>query len=615
VVATRPRRTSAKAITYVVLKEFAGGISSHPDKVNMPQGFTPMARNVEWLSQGGLYVRKGVGSLVYGAAGAEMAAPGAVPVRFFHYVRDPTNAATLTSQYMVACDNGRIRVGVDFGPLVTGTAGTWMDLQLAGQPLVTIGPPSFTAWDTKVYLSIGNAATNALGASMVRYDGAASTAMGKAWANDYAAPTGGNMPTGRYTAAWAERLWAACMVPDTGPIEGSTIRWSHPGRPEDWAQSDYIVVGQQGDTITGIAPMRDMLVVFKRSSMYALLGSGSTNFRVVELSATIGCTGEFTRDDQGSVCFWDSTLGLCKFDGKKIDNIFAPLLRFMAAGVGGSITRCGGVVTDGEKIYVGTDFQDFYGQRVPDISSRSREHNPVDKGPAVEPRTGAPLDPGSTTWGQFVADGVTWSGTAGIRWLRVSTEFFNIVWVFRPGAGWTSYSLNNPRANDITMLGQVRARLNAAGDIDSNRRIVYGLSNGTEPIFMSDRYDDGTDRWRKDEHQAIDAFYMTPWLHGGLPAGNKKWRAPHVIQEADQKGNLLIDVYYDFNYDNLRRSLRVGVALPLSFDSFSVGKPGTIGRARAVMLLLRPEVVLPDLPPRHWGISSITIPLNPKTMR
>ena len=72
---------------------------------------------------------------------------------------------------------------------------------------------------------------------------------------------------------------------------------------------------------------------------------------------------------------------------------------------------------------------------------------------------------------------------------------------------------------------------------------------------------------------------------------------------------MLIDVFYDFNYDFLRRTLRTGVVTPLSFDSYTVGKPGTIGRAKAVMLVVRAEA------PRHWGVSSLTIPVHPKVLR
>jgi hypothetical protein len=590
------RRTSSKAITYVVVKDFKQGISARSDKVQMPIGASPMARNVEWQDSGGFYVRKGVGALPYGNAGAEMQPPGKVPVRFYHYIRDPTATTAFTSQYIVSVEDGGILVGEDFGSGVV-PASQWMTMNVAGSPLVTLGNPAITAFDTNLYLSVGTQATNGSGLHMIRWNGALGAALGTAWANDLAAPTGGNMPPARYISYWSERMWAACCLPaDGSPIQASRIRWSHPGRPEDWAENDYIDVGQQGDVITGIAPMRDMLVIFKRSSTYALLGSGSTNFRVVELSGTIGCTGEWTRDNQGTVVFWDATIGLCRFDGKGITNLFEPLLGFLQAGAGGSITRCGGVVTDGERIYVTTDFQDYYGPRVADPITRAMPKS-------------SPLVPGQTTWAQLTADNITWAGTAGIRWLRVTVEFYNIVWVYRQGAGWTSFTLQHPNAQGITMLGQLRSRLNAAGDIDSNRRIVYGLSSGTVPLYLSDRYDNGRDWWTKDDQRGIDAFYMTPWLHGGLPAQIKRWKAPRVIQEADQAGILLIDVFYDFNYDFLRRTLRTGVVTPLSFDSYAVGKPGTIGRAKAVMLVVRPEA------PRHWGVSSLTIPVHPKVLR
>ena len=601
--ATRSRRSSSRVITYVVVKDFNLGIQAVADKVQLPLGATPMARNVEWREKGGFYVRKGVGRLVHGGIGQEMDAPGGIPIAFYHYVRDPTSTTAFTSQYLVATDDGRVRIGVDYGPLVTGTAGSWSTMTRGGTALSLIGRPTFAAWSTNLYISVGEVETSGSGLSMTRWDGATGTALGKAYTNDYAAPTGGNMPIARYITAWSERFWLGCTYDGaSGALEPSRIRWSHPGRAEDYAEGDYIDVGQQGDVITGIAPMRDMLLVFKRSSTYALLGSGASNFRVVEVSGTIGCTGEWSRDNQGSIVFWDGTIGLCRFDGKSVVNLFDPLLGFLHPGPAASITRCGGVATDGEKIYVATDFHDYYGPNVP--APLTGKNRPPQSGVRI-----GPLVPGQTTWADVAAAPADWSALASIPWLRTSVEFYNIVWVYRPGAGWTSFTLNHPDALDVTCLGMIRSRMAPTGDVESSRRIVYGLGDAATPMYLSDRYDNGRDWWAQDEQEPIDSFYMTPWLHGGLPAQVKRFKAPRVIQEADEIGNLLIDVFYDFNYDFLRRTLKVGVAAPLSFDSYSVGKPGTCGRAKAVMLVVRPEH------PRHWGVSSITIPVHPKVLR
>lgn len=595
---TKARRTSSKVITHTVINQFQGGINAMRDKVQMPQGYSPMARNVEWQTAGGFYVRQGVGPLTHGQYGTLMANLPAVPVRFHHYVRNSAVPSQMRSQYLVATENGGVYVGVDFGTELT-TPGQWLAMTVGGTPVGTVGPPVTAAWDNELYISLGNQAIDSTGTYMVRWNGTTAVGLGKAWSNDVAAPTGGNMPPARYVTTWAERLWVGSLVPldSSSPVLASRIHWSHPGKPEDWAENDYIDVGQAGDIITGIAPMRDMLVIFKRSSMYALLGSGSSNFRVVELSGTIGSTGHWTRDNQGSVVFWDATMGLCRFNGKDITNLFEPLRPFMED----SITRCGGVVTDGDKIYVVTDFQDFYGSRVPapgGIESRK-----------PTPRTG--LNP-NATWQDLIDAGITWGALATQRWLRSTTTFFNIVWVYREEAGWTSFTLQHPNAYDITMVGQIAARVNPQGDIEAHRKIVYGLGSIAAPILLADQYDDGKDRFAGDEamHAPIDAFYMTAWLHGGVPAQIKKWKAPRVVQEADDEGVLLIDVYYDFNYDNLRRTLLSSVPEPgLGFDSFWVDKPGTIGRAKAVMLIIRPES------PRHWGVSSITVPIHPKVLR
>lgn len=602
----QPRRTTSSKISYAVINRFQGGITAQPDKVQIPDGFTPMARNVEWQEVGGFVVRQGVGPLLRDTLG-EMNALGETPLVFMHFVQDASGTATFRSQYMVATAEGHVLVGVDSGPAVTGVAaGNWGRVATAGGALFTVGPPTMTAWDKNVYLSAGTQANTAAGNAMIRWTGDnPAIALGTAFNDDLTAPVGGNMPLARFSTAWAERFWTAVQLVGSVALV-SRIRWSHPGHPEDWQTNDYIDVGQQGDAITAIAPMRDMLVIFKRSSTYALLGSGATNFRVVEISGTLGCTGQWTRDTNGTVVFWDPTVGACRFDGKAITNIFAPLRQYLADRPP-SITKCGSIVTDGDRIYVLTDFVDPYGPRVPDpVAGRTATPDPQ----------AVPLSPGQVTWQSLIDNNVTWDALSAVSWQSAAYSFYNIVWVFRPNCGWTSFSLNHPSGKSMTMLGQIRSRVSTSGAIDSNRRIVYGVGDPTLKLFLSDRFDDGADHFTTGVdavEQPLDAFYMTSWIQGGLPGQTKRFKAPRIIQEADVPGVLLVDVFYDYNYDFLRRTLRVAALPdpnhPYSFDSYLVNKPGTIGRAKAVMLLLRPEA------PRHWGVSSITIPVHPKVMR
>lgn len=593
------RKSSSTAITYVVVNRFQGGITAQADKVQIPNGMTPMSRNVEWREVGGIVGRQGVGPLQYGDLNREMAALGDLPLAFYHYVQDPSNVSGFRSQYLVSCASGKIMVGVDYGAPVTGVAvGAWGVVNRSAVPVNTIGPAQFAAWDTSLYITPGTQSPNSLGAPMVKWTGNNSvTDLGSAFNDDIANPVGGNMPPARYIAMWAERTWTAVHLHGAS-IDASRIRWSHPGKPEDWRTADYIDVGQQGDVITGIAPMRDMLIVFKRNSTYALLGSGATNFRVVEVSGTIGCTGQWTRDNQGSVIFYDASVGVCRFDGKEVTNIFQPLRQFFADRPP-SITRCGSIVTDGDKVYVLTDFTDAYGARIPD---------PVHVGTQA-----APLDPGRVTWQSLKDNGMTWEILSAYKWLTTAYSFYNLVWVYRPGCGWTSFTLQHPTGKAVTMLGQLRSRLAPTGSVDSNRRIVYGIGDPTATLFGSDRYDDGYDHFENNVNAPIDSFYMTSWLTAGLAAQIKRFKAPRVIQEAEVPGTLLIDVYYDYNYDFLRRTLRVQVVPnpihPYSNDSYVVNKPGTIGRAKAALLVIRPEA------PRHWGVSSITIPVHPKVLR
>lgn len=612
-VATRSRQTSSRSVSYIVLNKFQGGINAQRDKVQIQLGQCVMARNVEWQESGGFFVRQGVGRLTNGQGQVlNKPATAGYPLAFYHFVRDPSGTSSFTSQFFVSLSSGKVVMGHDYGTGPSPGALTWYELIRTGTtPMTTIGAASFTMWDTWLYISTGALATNALGTSMFRWNGTANVALGKAYNDDYTNPTlpaaVGNMPPARFVAAWQERMWTAVMTPDSGGILGGRIRYSHPGHPEDWATDDYIDVGQAGDVITAIVPMRDMLVIFKRNSTYALLGSGATNFRIVDISGVVGCTGQWTRDVQGAVYFWDATLGLCHFDGKAITNPFIALHEYLSARPP-AITQCGGIATDGEKVYVATDFSDVYGDRVPV------------PGPATE---GAPvlrsgLIPGSVTWADLTSGGNQWEDIKVTQWLRATESFYSMVWVFRPNAGFTSFTVSppNPTVIPLSALGQLRSRVSATGIIDSNRRIVYGLGDPSQYLYVSDRYDDGLDHWTEFVSSVIDGFYMTPWLHGGLPAQTKRFKAPRIIQEADAIGNLFIDVYYDFNYRFLRRTLKVGNITALSEDSYSVGKPGTIGRAKAVMLVIRPEFDPVDRSPaRHWGVSSITIPVYPKALR
>jgi hypothetical protein len=604
-----------------VLSDFSGGINARRDRVNMSPNESPMTRNIEWHGRGGFSIRKGLGPLLnaqrgevlgtnYGTnTGGGDGVGSAYPVVFYHYLRDPQVITTFQSIYVVYLANGRVVICLDSGALPTGadaTPGEWTVLTIGGTPIAPAGAPSFVGWQDKCYISPGSQLTNGTGKNWWRFDGTtvATVAMGKAFNENYAAPTGGNLPAARFGAAFAERFWTAVQVSDAGVVQGSRVRWSHPGSAEDWATLDYVDVGQQGDTITGLAAMRDMLVVFKNSSMYAVLGSGATNFRVIEISGAIGCTGQWTRDDQGGIVFWDPTIGLCRFDGSAVKNLFAPIVPMLQDRL---ITRCSGVATDGERIFVLTDFSDVLGDRVA-APAWADIIDPNSLIPDTPPTlaAGPGFSPDRTPWDQLPPITPTWAQLAAFRW-SMGTNM--IMWVGRRDLGWTAFSASHPSDYLLTMIGQLRSRFGAYGDLESNRRVVIGHSGETWPILMTDRYDDGYDNVGRGVQVPIDSWYMTAWLHGGLPAQIKRWKAPRVIQEADDAGALLVDVYYDFNNDSLRRTLRIDLPVSLSADSFSVSKPGTIGRAKATMLVVRPEH------PRHWGISSVNIPLHPKVLR
>lgn len=86
----------------------------------------------------------------------------------------------------------------------------------------------------------------------------------------------GSPPKGKYIAVWNSRVF---IVDSTTP---NVIKWCKLGDETDWTTGGIIgagswnVGGNEGDTITGLAVWRGMLVIFKRTRIYMLV-AGSPN--------------------------------------------------------------------------------------------------------------------------------------------------------------------------------------------------------------------------------------------------------------------------------------------------------------------------------------------------
>lgn len=92
----------------------------------------------------------------------------------------------------------------------------------------------------------------------------------------------------RMIAAWKDRLWAS---PDDNP---DRLYFSGRGEQYSWGEENYFVIQPEGADnygITALAARRDELVVFKRRSIWKVIGTSVSDFQVIQVAEGVGCSG------------------------------------------------------------------------------------------------------------------------------------------------------------------------------------------------------------------------------------------------------------------------------------------------------------------------------------
>ncbi len=110
---------------------------------------------------------------------------------------------------------------------------------------------------------------------------------------------GGSPPAARYVALHQNRLWLA-----SSSANPSRIWFSELLDPETWPALNFIdVAPDDGDRITGLIPVADVLVVMKGRSTWLLLGDSPSNFQVRCVNPSLGSP---------------APRSLCNMDGKLV---------------------------------------------------------------------------------------------------------------------------------------------------------------------------------------------------------------------------------------------------------------------------------------------------------
>lgn len=290
-------------------KDFTGGLNLRSDQFQLSDNESPEMLNVEIDPRGGIFSRGGMQRL------------------------NPTNISGTwnphtvfpfygSSNYLLLANNNSV--------LTMGSGGDFSILNSTGGTAITVNTDHgacFAPWGTSLYIGIGSVGT--IGAH--RWNGTGNAVSVPAitssshWATGRGAASANHMPQAYHFISHANKMFSAWTTEPDGTFP-NRLRFSDESLPESWLKEDYIDIVGGGNGITGLAVVNGTLIIFKPYAIYALYGYDYTDFRIVNVSNTIGCHNHraMVATDSG-VYFYSRSDGLFYFDGSNIMDIFQPM--------------------------------------------------------------------------------------------------------------------------------------------------------------------------------------------------------------------------------------------------------------------------------------------------
>lgn len=263
-----------KQIQIASLVDFTGGLNLRADAFKLAPNEVPDCMNVDVDPRGGFKQRRAVAQF----NGTALAATPSLLAQFSTSggVKQIVAAATTTLQY--------------------STGGNFTSLGVVQTS--TARPTRVAVMNDRCYFQNGTD-------GVVRWDGTTATRLGTAF-NGTGVPTGGNAPVARCVASHLGYLFVANTL-EASTRYPSRVRFSYAGQPEDFYSDDFFEVdlGRDGDEITALVPHGDRMYIFKRNSVYMLVGYDSDSFQIIPLSHKVGAVSQEATavTDYGVYCF------------------------------------------------------------------------------------------------------------------------------------------------------------------------------------------------------------------------------------------------------------------------------------------------------------------------
>ena len=145
-----------------------------------------------------------------------------------------------------------------------------------------------------------------------------------------------NSPYGEVAIAWKDRLFVMGAIANK-----NRLYFSEPGDFTSWPATNFIDVSPgDGDVLTAIAVIHDLLVLFKQRSTWGLYVSGApSSWTLRNQNPEIGCMSKFTPREIEGLLYFVGHLGIYRTDGTGVEEISADLEPVFAYRVTGQGVR------------------------------------------------------------------------------------------------------------------------------------------------------------------------------------------------------------------------------------------------------------------------------------
>ena len=328
----------------------------------------------------------------------------------------------------------------------------------------------------------------------------------------YIAPMlGTNAPSGAKTvAAWGGYLFAGNIL-EGAVRKRSKIVWNQPLDPTSWLASNYIDLDVgDGDQITAMWILRDILVVFKKYKTYIVKYVG----------------------------------GVSQFDWERVDN---------SVGCVGPNAVC---ENDGILYFVGPDgFYAFNGVNAPYSISETIER--------MTQRMN------STEDYIFEVDNFDTKGQIFFNIAEGSSERKNRIYIYDPILkNWTRWSLSVASLSSV-LYGANLMFIDFPSAYETYSLKIGDAGGGSDSFMAFGSYGGKIQRFGESENDlgaAMDVYWVSPWIDIGYPDRNKRILRASIFLDSSGSAEYTITftVYADWN--------DITVAKTVTFTSAAIDK-------------------------------------------